>query len=82
MFGKTVAVHKTGMHFKRQVSFVVVDGLDVHAEMVSDGFAWNAVAYSKSDELASLEQEARDTKRGLWASSVEPVEPWVFRKRK
>ena len=73
-----VTVHKTGMHFKRQVSFVVVDGLDIHAAMVRDGFARNSVAYSKSDELALLEQEAREAKRGLWASGVEP---WGWRKK-
>jgi hypothetical protein len=30
-------------------------------------------------ELESLEQQARDAKRGLWADPA-PIPPWVYRK--
>ncbi len=38
-------------------------------------------AYDKRQELADLEQEARNAGVGLW-SYARPQEPWVYRKKK
>lgn len=82
VFGREVSVYRTGMHFERQVAFVLVGEEDVCAAMVRDGYAWEYDKYSKSETLEQVEQEARDAGRGLWGGSESPVEPWKFRKQK
>ena len=52
----------------------------INLEMVQDGLAWHYKQYSKSKELAAAEDDARKTKKGLWADK-EPVPPWEFRKK-
>ena len=42
--------------------------------MIADGLAWHYVRYSKAEELAAAEREARAAGRGLWADP-EPVPP-------
>ena len=54
---------------------------DANERMVADGFAWNAVQYSKSDILAELEVAAREARRGLWVD-VDPFRLWDWRNRK
>jgi YD repeat-containing protein len=58
----------------------LADGLDLAREMVRAGLAWHYVRYSRDPELANIEQEAREAKRGLWAAS-NPEPPAVYRKR-
>ena len=57
------------------------DGTNVNHALVKDGWCW---WYRKdapgNKELESLEAEARDGKRGLWADP-HPVPPWEWRKR-
>ena len=52
----------------------------INLEMVQDGLAWHYKQYSKSKELAEAEDEARRTKKGLWADKS-PEPPWEFRKK-
>ena len=51
----------------------------INREMVSEGWAWRYVQYSKDPELIKAETEARESKRGLWADKS-PVPPWEWRK--
>jgi endonuclease YncB( thermonuclease family) len=46
--------------------------------MIADGLAWHYVRYSKAEELAAAEREARAAGRELWADR-EPVPPWEWR---
>jgi len=55
------------------------DGAHVNAEIVRAGFAWHFTRYSNNPELASAEQEAKDSRRGLW-QDAHPTPPWEFRR--
>ena len=82
IFGKTANVMKTRSdRYGRTLAFVVVDGANVSEWMIQNGLAWHYVDYSKSAELARLETEARNAKRGLW-QAPDPEPPWEWRKRK
>lgn len=47
--------------------------------MVSEGLAWWYEAYSDSAAIRKRESEAREAKRGIWASK-DPQPPWLFRR--
>ena len=82
VFGKTVQVHIIGdAGWNRDLGFVVVDGVNVNAELIKAGLAWHYKEYSDDETLARFELDAREAKRGLWVD-VEPVPPWEFRKLK
>jgi len=51
------------------------------AELIKNGMAWHYKKYSKSEELASLEIQARKNKIGLW-SDTNPISPSEWRKTK
>jgi micrococcal nuclease len=51
------------------------------AEIIRNGFGWQYKQYSTSKLLASLEQEARTNKRGLWIDP-NPIYPSEFRRNK
>ncbi|MCE3954211.1 thermonuclease family protein, partial [Escherichia coli] len=46
--------------------------------MVQSGAAWVYEHYNTDNDLATLQQEARSQKRGLWADP-NPVPPWEWR---
>lgn len=82
IFGKTVTVEvQTIDQYKRYVSDIYLDGQYINAKMIEKGLAWHYKQYSKDQNLAELENEARTAKVGLW-SSKEPTAPWDFRKGK
>ena len=67
--------------YKRPVTKVyTLDGKDVCAEMLRTGMAWHYKQYSKDEDYAELENEARQKKIGLWAGK-NPAPPWEFRKK-
>jgi endonuclease YncB( thermonuclease family) len=51
------------------------------AEIIKNGMGWQYKKYSKSKELAKLEQHARSKKIGLWADP-NPIYPSEWRKAK
>lgn len=57
------------------------DGREISHEMVKAGMAWHFKHYNQEEDLAQLENHARDFKLGLWADD-HPVPPWKFRKEK
>ena len=82
IFGKQITVLRTGEdRYERTLGFVRVDGVDVNAMMVRQGFAWHYKSYNSSQELAEFETAARTAKIGLWGGSETPVPPWEWRKR-
>lgn len=67
--------------FGRTLGEVVLpDGRVLNHELVKAGLAWWFRQYAPENaEVARLEKEAREAKRGLWRDS-KPLPPWVFRK--
>jgi micrococcal nuclease len=82
-FGKVVTVEPVDRDQNgRLVADVrLPDGRSLNAEMVRAGYAWWFRRYSRDPELAQLEAEARETRRGLWADP-HPVPPWEWRQRR
>jgi endonuclease YncB( thermonuclease family) len=60
---------------------VLTDGTNVNYQLVKNGYAWQYKAYSKSAELASLEEQARQNHLGLW-QEANPTPPWEYRREK
>ena len=54
-------------------------GKHINATLVAEGLAWHFTRYSNSAELAQLERNAREQKRGLWVQA-QPLPPWEYRK--
>ncbi|HNY17677.1 MAG TPA: thermonuclease family protein [Treponemataceae bacterium] len=78
--GKAVSVTVTDRdRYGRFIGEIVLDGASVNASIVEAGYAWQYREYSKDANLARLEREAREAKRGLW-QDANPVAPWDFRK--
>ncbi|AWH85343.1 nuclease [Flavobacterium album] len=81
-FGKTVTVASDGKRdrYGRIVGTITTkDGINVNEKLVKAGLAWHYKQYSKSKELAELENRAREKKIGLWADT-NPEAPWEWRK--
>jgi endonuclease YncB( thermonuclease family) len=69
--------------YGRTVAFVWRSDLCINRELVRRGAAWFYDQYSKSNALFEVEEEARNARRGLWASSAKDrIEPWVWRREK
>lgn len=67
--------------YGRYVAKIIIDNIDVNAEMLKTGLAWHYKQYDKNPEYARLEQEAKQNRRGLWIEK-NPIPPWVYRKTK
>lgn len=79
--GQTVTVHiwETD-RYGRQVGTVVVNGVDLNAELVRQGLVWVYRRYLERSELITLEEAARAAQRGLWALPEDQrIPPWQFR---
>ena len=75
-----VLVYQEGDNYGRLVAHLWIGETYVNAEMVKHGMAWFDSASAPNDLLVSYENEAREEKRGLWASPPdERVAPWVWR---
>ena len=82
VFGKTVTVKVTDKdRYGRLVGDVLIGGKSLNQELLRAGMAWHYKQYSKDQELARLELEARSAKRGLWRDS-NPTPPWDWRRQK
>jgi len=80
VYGKTVTVkQQTVDRYGRIVGEVFLNDIYVNAEMVKGGHAWVYRRYSKNPKLLELENDAKEHKRGLWASDYQ-VPPWEWRK--
>lgn len=79
VFEKEVRVVTHGEdRYGRTIGDVFVGQTSVNEKLVEDGWAWNFLKYSKSQRLADLEKEARESKKGLWAGN-NPIAPWDYR---
>ena len=79
----TVAAASRPDRYGRSLGTVTLpDGRNLNQELVRAGHAWHYRAYSKDKSLQALEDAARAARVGLWESSVEPVPPWDFRRKR
>lgn len=75
---KVISVDRYG----RSVGEVNCAGINANETMIKTGLAWVYRKYASGYEyLYSLEEEARNARRGLW-SDWNPVPPWDWRKAK
>ncbi|MCX2740135.1 thermonuclease family protein [Pontibacter anaerobius] len=81
VFGKTVRliVNNTDRYGRTVGTIILPDGRSLNEELVRNGYAWHYKAYSKDQNLANAEVDARRFKRGLW-QDPNPIAPWDFRK--
>lgn len=75
----TLAVDDYG-RLVAHLSVAKADGrLDVNAEQIRRGMAWEYSYFHRNHALVVLQNEAKKAPRGLWALS-NPVPPWEWRK--
>ena len=82
---KAVFVEYTDLSGGYLEAKVLLNGVDIGAQMLRDGVAWydHSVNYGLSDPdrnlYAQCEEVARNEKRGLWREQ-NPVAPWQYRR--
>jgi endonuclease YncB( thermonuclease family) len=80
VMGKSVqVVSQTMDQYGRMVAHLNVTGLDVNAEQIRLGMAWEYSHFHRNQVLIALQKEAQSVPRGLWALS-NPIPPWEWRK--
>lgn len=80
VLGKQVKVVSEAVdQYGRMVAHLGVDGLDVNAEQVRRGMAWENSRFHNNRAMLALQEEARQEPRGLWAVG-DPMPPWEWRK--
>ena len=80
VLGKQVKVASQAIdQYGRMVAHLSVDGLDVNAEQIHRGMAWEYSNFHSNQALAALQKEAMRAPRGLWAQ-VDATPPWEWRK--
>ncbi len=80
VLGKQIKVASQAIdQYGRMVAHISVDGLDVNAEQIRRGMAWEYSNYHTNHMLVALQNEAKQVPRGLWALST-PTPPWEWRK--
>ena len=77
--GEAVEVEENGKdRYKRTIGSIYLNGVDINAQMVENGYAW---AYRKfSKRYAPQESKAKKQRLGLWQDK-EPTPPWEWRRR-
>lgn len=66
--------------YGRLVAELAVDGLDVNAEQLRRGYAWEYSHFHSDRQLVALQREAQAARRGLWAADGN-VEPSAWRRQ-
>jgi endonuclease YncB( thermonuclease family) len=80
VLGKQVKVSSQALDkYGRMVAHLSVNGLDVNAEQIRRGMAWEYSHFHRNRLLVALQEEAKQVPRGLWAFD-DPMPPWTWRK--
>jgi len=80
VLGKQVKVSSQAVDkYGRMVAHLGLNGLDVNAEQIRRGMAWEYSHFHGNQVLIALQEEAKQVPRGLWALS-DPMPPWEWRK--
>jgi micrococcal nuclease len=75
----TLLVHTTDQYGRLVADIRTEAGQDYGQEMLRAGAAWHYTHYDNRQELASLMQDAKAARRGLWAYP-NPQPPWDYRR--
>lgn len=81
VFGKDVSVEwdKTDK-YKRTLGRVFVGDTDVNLQQVKNGAAWAYMQYLSDEKIKKAEEEARNSKAGIWALQADQImPPWDWR---
>jgi micrococcal nuclease len=79
VLGKILEVNIKGLDKSGTiVALVFVENDDIGFELLKAGLAWHYKQYSSDPIYASVEQEAKYDKIGIW-SMPNPISPWDFR---
>ncbi len=83
VFGKTVEVEpETTDRYGRTVAVVTEEGTNINRKLVREGAAWAYLKYLRDPALIDLENDARTSRRGLWALQIDQImPPWEWRHR-
>jgi endonuclease YncB( thermonuclease family) len=81
--GKTIKYKMFGIDvYNRAVATVYLEGdRELNLEILKAGLAWYDKRYSKRQDYADAEQEARRAGVGLWADK-NPTPPWKWRRER
>jgi len=80
VLGQRVKVNSQAVdQYGRLIAQLRMNGLDVNAEQIRRGMAWEYSNYHSNLALVDLQDEAKRAQRGLWLQS-DPTPPWVWRK--
>lgn len=66
--------------YGRLIAELTVSGINVNAEMVRSGMAWEYSHFHRDKNYLALQTEAQQARRGLWGESGQPVQPEQWRK--
>lgn len=80
-FGKSVRLEGNEHdRYGRTIAKVILDdGRIVNYELVKNGYAWHYTQYSNNALLDQYQQQARESRLGLW-QDANPTPPWEYRK--
>ena len=80
VLGKQVKISSQAVdQYGRMVAHLGLDSLDINAEQIRRGMAWEYSHFHGNKALVALQEEAKQAPRGLWALS-DPMPPWEWRK--
>jgi len=75
----TIKKSKTDQYGRTLAFSYLKDGRELGKELLKAGLAWHYKEYNSDPELAALETEARQARRGLWQDK-NPMAPWENRR--
>jgi endonuclease YncB( thermonuclease family) len=81
-FKKEARLQTNGQdRYGRTIATIYCAGVDANAVQVRQGMAWVFARYaSPNSPLYALQNEAKQSHRGLW-SDTSPIPPWEWRRR-
>jgi endonuclease YncB( thermonuclease family) len=81
-FNKQARIEDKGLdRYGRTIGRVWCSGVDANAYQVQMGMAWVYDRYVTDRSLYALQDDAKTSRRGLWADA-DPIQPWQWRKSK
>lgn len=66
--------------YGRMIAEISLNGHSVNEEQVQQGMAWENSHFHRDKRYLSLSKQARQTQRGLWSQTVQPISPEQWRK--
>jgi len=81
VLGKQVKISSQAVdQYGRMLAHVNINGMDVNAEQIRRGMAWEYSNFHSNRVLIALQKNAKKAQLGLW-SQPNPTPPWSWRKQ-